>query len=238
MLKRKRAAEVPEEEEERGVVKYPTTAYDLSTRETIARIFHAGLGLKWDSTDLMTLIATAGYTIPPRTLQRWDETISGGGELYVEEETRGRPQALSIDEQRVLTGWVLVCNYKNIPVHLPNTQRFIEDTFDLALDESNVQRYLTAFGFAHRKLRLRREGYTVYSESLANTYIDWLRARRRERLFQHRLRLLCSFDFTLTSHITVTQAGYARKGGYFFLKIVSLTPPSVHISFRQCSAQF
>jgi len=159
--------------------------------------------------DFLSFLSEAGYSVPYRSLARWVNAVKHSGAVVSQNCAAGRPRCLSEEETHLVVGYVLDRNSKKEEVHLETVRKFISDEFDIELSLRTVLNYLTAQGFSSRVAKQRSGGIQLDLSHLTQIALEWLQTSPL-----HCPRsLLCSVDFTFTSHRTDRRVSYALRGG-------------------------
>ena len=156
----------------------------------------------------------ADYGISERTLQRYATKLNEGQAPLSNFKSSGNVKALSGSQTKILVGYVLDKVMKNEQVVGKTIRVFCKTEFGVDISKATVTRYMAELGFVKRKAKLKAKGYIVDVDSLVDLYLMWLQEARTTKFFSCDLELLCSIDFTFTSHRTRQESSYVPKGGY------------------------
>lgn len=157
----------------------------------------------------LTLCEKAGYRVAGATLRRWRHNVHESGEALPGGDARGRPRALTAEQERLLVGFVFWKNVNNEIVQLSTCITFLEESFGITMVESTVHDYLTSHGFSSRKMKKKTTGYVLSQDALADMAFSWL--NKEWRLLQR--GEIWSIDITLTGHRLDTFRSYSPAGG-------------------------
>ena len=159
--------------------------------------------------DFVDFLKESGYDVPARSLSRWVTEVIQHGSVVSKNFAAGRPRTLSLEEIETVVGYVLHLLSIRKEVHLATIQKFILEFFDTNVSLSMVRNLLDEEGFSSRVTQSRSSTVQLDSTSLSRMAFDWL----RNNSFRCPTSLLCSVDFTFTSHRNDRRVSYALKGG-------------------------
>lgn len=182
---------------------------DAEVKTAFAKQYLAWKARGWKKADFIMFLSEAGYSIPVSSLTRWVAGVKQQGNALSQMNGAGRPRTLSEEETHLLVGYVLDRNSKKQEVHLETVQKFISDNFDTNVTLRTVLNYLTAQGFTSRVAKGRDGGVQLDLTNLSQIAFQWLLTSP----IHCPTNLLCSLDFTFTSHRTDRRVSYALKGG-------------------------
>lgn len=153
-----------------------------------------------------------GYSVGPRTLDRWVHDANTRGTAILEVKKSGGKHCLEREKRNVTSGWVLHENENGSVVSLQSFFDFAKTYFDVELSNGTISNYLTEDGFSSRLIKRKGISFMVDVEALCDMYWNWViiqnfRARRIKP------DKFASIDFTFTGHRTERGSGYAPKGG-------------------------
>ena len=114
------------------------------------------------------LCEKAGYSVAESTLRRWRSNARSTGDALPGGEARGRPAALSEEQERLLVGFVFWRNCNNKIVQLQTARRFLADELHIGLADSTVHGYLVRNGFSSRKMKAKTDGYKLSEAALSD----------------------------------------------------------------------
>lgn len=181
----------------------------MEGRTVIARLCEAYVASGHSVHDFRLLCENAGYNVPKSTLERWRRNVSKDGNALPGGEERGRPRALSEEQEGQFVGWVYWKNVNNQIVQLQTCLDFLKDSFGVVMSASTVHEYLMRNGFSSLKMKRKTSGYKLSVDSLVKMAFEWL--RKHWRLLTR--GEIWSIDCTLTGHRTDTLRSYAPEGG-------------------------
>ena len=185
---------------ERG--EYTTCAIDPEQRVVIRKLYMAWRVLEWKQTDFETLLETAGYNIPRRTLNDWLHAVECPDAPTTNPQKRGPKPLLDENLSDIVVGHCLDKISSHGPVHLETVVRFAKEQLGVSLSSSTASRFLEEHGFSKRVAKHSRIGTNYDHMELARMYSKWLTDRRADGLFDVPLSRLGSIDFTYTGHRT------------------------------------
>jgi len=182
---------------------------DAEVKTAFAKQYLAWKARGQKKADFLLFLSESGYSVPESSLTRWVAGVKQQGTALPQNTGAGRPRALSEEEIRLVVGYVLGRNSKKQEVHLDTVQKFIRDFFNTDVSLRTVLNYLSLHGFSSRVAKGSSAGFQLDMTTLAHIAHQWLQSSplRCPR------SLLCSLDFTFTSHRTDRRLTYALKGG-------------------------
>jgi transposase len=148
-------------------------------RTVIARLCEAFVASGQSVQDFRLLCEDAGYNVPKSTLERWRRNVNKGGDALPGGEERGRPRALSEEQEGQFVGWVYWENVNNQIVQLQTCLDFLKEGFGVTMSASTVHEYLERNGFSSLKMKRKTAGYKLSVESLVKMAFEWLRKHWR-----------------------------------------------------------
>ena len=182
-------------------------------RDTIGRITLALKKQGMKKGVIHSVLKNAGFDIPKSTLRRWENHINSKGEAFIQDKQTGKQRKVTEEQEHLLVGFVLFQNDSNKEVHLKTICSWFLKHFNLKISETTVHRYLTRNGFSSRVMQSKTSGYRVDYNTLAEIAEKWVQGRIDDGVFEKDRSLLCSIDFTFTSHRTHRRTSYSLKGG-------------------------
>lgn len=96
------------------------------------------------------------------------------------------------------------------PVTLARAVAFVKDEFGRKLTTVTLLNYMKRLRFSSQQVRTSAKGYKLSVDAPRDVALDWL---RRSRIHTQR-PLLCSIDFTFTSHLANSARTYSPMGGH------------------------
>ena len=158
--------------------------------------------------DVRDVFREASFDVPRSTLSDWLHRIDSTGEAVPLGSGVGSAPLLDAFDLELLAGFILHKNFKCEEVHLQTVVTFLRDELGVVMQKSTACEYLKDLGFSRRDLVTRKKSYMRQKEDVGNRYYRWL--------VRHRISaasfLVCSLDFTYTTHRTRKVHGYARVG--------------------------
>ena len=187
------------------------TTVELSAEVKIAfgKQYLAWKARGWKRGDFLQFLSEAGFKIPARSINRWANAVSELGAVVPKNCVAGRPQILSDEQTHIVVGFILDKNSRKEEIHLNTVQMFIHDYFHLDVTIQTVFNYVTHQGFSSRVANESSGGIQLDTSELSHIALKWIKSS----LIHCPTSLLCSVDFTFTSHRTDRRVTYAHKGG-------------------------
>lgn len=192
---------------------YLSAKLSTDTRDTIARIYLAERARGVKRGDFVSVLHDAGFSVDTRTLNRWAAAVEARGDALTPVKVSGREKTLSPENVRLLVGFVLFKNSKNVPVHRRDAGEFVRSHLKLQITDQTVGTYLKASGFSKRVLKSKSSGYKLSDDELFLLYRNWILKQRQDGLFDRDLCLINSGDCTFTSHRTGRPTTWSLTGG-------------------------
>jgi len=191
---------------------YASTRVETPVCTALARLYNVWKEQKRSKTDFLGFISEAGYVVTERTLTNWVSNVKAHGCARPNAGEAGRPKALSDAQERILVGFVLQKNEKNVDLTAAAIRKFLDDKLGLDVEEGTVRNYLHANGFRNRLSQSKTSGYKFSVECLQDLAYQWLTERRRVGVFSGERSDICSIDFTFTGHRTHRLKTWTPKG--------------------------
>jgi len=166
----------------------------------------------WKAADFRSFLHEAGFSVPERSLRRWMATCDGRGFELSGNVHRGRVKSLSIEQERLLVGFVLEKNEESTDVHLSAVRDFVLDHLGVELSNECVRNYLRNAGFSSRVAARSNKGYIINNGQLCSIAAGWINQQREDGVLNSPRELLCSVDFTYTGHRTDRPRTFTLRG--------------------------
>lgn len=166
---------------------------------------------KISEAEILSMWKASGYDVKRRTLANYRRSVDSSGLALSGNKSTGRPKLLDRDQMLILSGMVLARNKEHEEVNLETVKDFSAKHLGVELSDSTAWRYLNELGFTKHLTTPRKPGYALDSDQLQNVVVQWLKDHRGP-LGQND-RLLCSVDFTYTSHRMTKPSTYSPRGG-------------------------
>ena len=158
--------------------------------------------------EIIDFFLEVNISIPKQTLSRWIILNDTLGVAVPIGSGCGAPHLLDELQEDVVAGYVLQQNLGIVPVHRHTVVAYVMEAFGIPMTDATAGSYLSRWGFSLHKVKLRDSSYVVDRNDLVNSYCDWL--------LQHRMfvkpSMVCSLDFTYTSHRTRQEEGVSLRG--------------------------
>jgi hypothetical protein len=155
--------------------------------------------------------AAAGFVLSRRAFDRHVGALVSTGAALSTHKAAGRPASLTHEEREVLAGWVLHCNFTNVPVSRDDYVGKVAEFFGVHASAMTASRWLAADGFVYKQLHKNAKGFKLdFEQAIA---WQWVCEQRRLGHFG-RPSQLCSIDFTFTGHRTERRYGFGLSGGW------------------------
>ena len=195
----------------------PPRRYMSTTLPEVLRTSFGALGVAWkkrgwSATDFRKFLSEAGYDVPEPSLRRWASKYESRGSAMSAGGHPGRTAKLTLEQHRLLVGFVLDRNEKNFEVHIATAGEFILNTFGVHLSTTSVGTYLHSSGFSCRVAAACGSGYSYDRDQLCSLALTWIDDQRESGVLNTPRQLLCSIDFTFTGHRTDRQTTFASTG--------------------------
>lgn len=156
-------------------------------------------------------LETAGFSIPPRQLDRWVEKTKNTGSAIKESKETGASARLTREKRDVTSGWALHEYETGSLVSIASYYDFALEKFGVELSTGTIRNYLDDDGFSSRVVKQKGSSFVVDIEAMCNELWRWVliqdfrgRGIRKEKF--------ASVDFTFTSHRTERRKSYAPRG--------------------------
>ena len=180
----------------------------FEAREVAARIYSSLVRSGMAAGDARVHVQAGVPGVSDRTLRRWAAQIESKRPLFVGEKESGRPKSVNDDQIRVLVGWILTTTDSGTLVKVKDALTFLQDRIGIVLSECTLRRYLSTMGVSIRAAIVGRNTEVSFDEKL-DVYIDWIKQLRSSGSTS---KLMCSLDFTYTSHRSSRPTSLAGRG--------------------------
>jgi transposase len=143
----------------------------------------------------------------PQTVSNWFHQDMSKKGVEKRRMNRGHNRKISIEERRILGGWVMEQNLEKKPVTISTTRKFLKKTFGLNVHKSWVTYNMRRLEFTkHRTHALNK---TRRSPIFGKQLVKFLtRIRRKRKQMKH---IMC-FDETTVNSSAVVPFSYSSKG--------------------------
>ena len=145
-----------------------------------------------------------------RTLRDWITRLQSEGYLFASEKDSGRSEYVIDDKIRILVEWILTKKYSGTIVRMKRALLFLTNKLNTEASERSLQRYLSSMGPTVRAPVFDSKD-NVEFETKVELYTSWIKELRSSVATN---KLVCSLDFTYTSHRIskpTTLGGRGRK---------------------------
>ena len=154
------------------------------------------------------LFGHASYPVPSNTLSEWLHRMESTGAAVPRGSGVGHVKLLNEQDQDLLAGFILQKNFESKEVHLQTAVDFLRNDLGILMMEPAAYQYITDLGFSLHTLKTRKKSYMREREMVGQKYYEWL-VRNRITMASC---MVCSVDFTYTSHRKQRVHGYSRTG--------------------------
>jgi transposase len=155
-------------------------------------------------------ITRAAPDVTEASLRRWVAAIHKEEAPFLDVKASGRPKSLSDENLDILVGWILMETCGGEIVKLDGALAFLRDKLGVEIVKETLRLRLHDIGVETCPTAVHCKE-TPPLRVQVEAYIDWMKDFRANGCSR---RLLCSLDFTYTSHRTsrpTTLAGKGRK---------------------------
>jgi transposase len=153
-----------------------------------------------------------GFVLSRRAFDHHVGALVSTGAALSAHKAAGRPAALTHEEREVLAGWVLHCNFTDVPVSLADCVGKAAEFFGVHVSAMAASKWLAADGFVFKQLHKNAKGFKLDVEQMCAIAWQWVSEQRTLGHFD-RPSQLCSIDFTFTGHRTDRHYGFGLSGG-------------------------
>lgn len=186
------------------------SGFSFETREVAARIYLSLRRSGMKANDARSHIQSAIPNVSERTLRHWVTQFESQGPLFSQEKGSGRPKCLNDEKIRILVGWILTSTDFGKIVTMKKAHSFLTNVLCTEASERTVRNNLSALGIVTRNAQVDSRTNIGLDEKV-DLYKTWIENLRSSGCSS---KLMCSLDFTYTSHRTArtrTLAGSGRK---------------------------
>ena len=162
--------------------KRPYGATDLSpdTRDLIGRMIVTSKRPRDATATMQQNLARAGAVVSSRSLRRYAAAAREGRSALSQDKSSGRKSKLDDSQKDIIFGFVLHCNAISQNVSLKAIVDEVMKQFGVTVDGSVVARWLSAAGFARRRVSTRKSTYGLDAAALARMIWEWVSTYRNE----------------------------------------------------------
>ncbi len=177
----------------------------------VAKIYEALHDRGVSRADFIESLESAGFSIPPRQLDRWVEKTKTTGSAIMENKESGGPPRLDREKRDITSGWVLHEYATGTIVSIESFYTFVFDNFGIKLSNGTIFSYLSEDGFSSRVVKKKGMSFVVDIDALRKWYWNWtfIQDFRGRGI---RLEDFGSIDFVFTGHKTEMKKSYAPRG--------------------------
>ena len=162
------------------------------------------------------MMAESPYDVDDRTLRRWWKKLDSEEPLFNDNKASGSKPSLSEFQKRILVGFVIHCNDVPKACGLRELKDFCFNVLKEDISLSTLSRLMKSVGMTSRVLRTDNKGFRYDREALREMIRKWVMERRLDGTWDDLGSLVCSIDFTFTSHRTRRETGFSPGGRYVF----------------------
>ena len=196
------------------VPKYKTASISGSDAALIAKICIALLKEKIATHEqFLTLLGSIGYNISLSTLMRWMREIRAGATIRGHLGNRGNHRKLTGRDMELVHGFVHFQNDQFQSVRVKDVQEYVKERFNVQVSTTLARSYLIEGGFTLRTAKPTRTLVEAGVTTLTRIAYDFLEMCSEVKFFPQSRDLLCSVDFTYTSHRTDRTMTFSPAGG-------------------------
>ena len=151
--------------------------------------------------------------IPRQTLFVWKKRILSGKNFHHTPNKLGRPQHYTELQKQRVVGMIINANLDNFVVDIEKVMDFFEEVTSRKPKSDYCRKFLKDQGFSLKKCGSKSSGFRVDLLDLREIYGDFVIALNLKGFDRYRKDLVCSFDFTFTSHRKDKIYSYTPVGG-------------------------
>lgn len=183
-------------------------ALSWGERELIARFALAlrGEGRSWENT--MVVLSRVHNGVRQRTVKLWVSDLVREGRVFATVKGSGRPREVSEEQIRCLVGWVLFETDLGNIIKLAAALKKGKTDFGLDVSKECIRLHLHEYGVETRTTGCSTSANIPF-ETKVLAVQDFIKDLR---LHLSKGVILCSIDFTYTSHRTAPPSSLAGKG--------------------------
>lgn len=177
-------------------------------RDLIARVALAyrADGHSWEQT--LTFLQRVHPGLQERSVRRWATDLLQKGHVFALEKNSGRPRVVQEEKLRLLVGWILYETDSGEIIKLDDATIKANDDFDMDVVKETIRLWLHEYGIETRPTGCTTANKATPEEKVraVQDFIKELRPQLKANT------VLCSLDFTYTSHRTARPQSLAGRG--------------------------
>jgi transposase len=180
--------------------------YPAERKRAAVEVFRAAKRLRTDWLDPTSLASVAAGGASRRQLYEWLKSDLSGEAQQQQEETRGRPRALSEDQESLLVGFAISTRTSLQALALTDLERFCTSYLSTTPSLSTLSRIMSEHGFTSQKA-LSRNSRMVSPEVVE----DALAAIEEIRSFNFPHRIIAMDETGLWSNVTAPRTYHFKN---------------------------
>ena len=165
---------------------------------------------------ITNVLESSGFYVELNTLRRWENKVKEGEAIFKEEKESGNEPTFSDFEKRIIVGFVISCNEKPTACGLRHLKAFCIKVLNTSVSWPTISRLMASFALTSQTCATDAKGFKYDQTALRKMLRDWVMQRHIDGTWDDQGTLVCSIDFTFTSHRTRRETGFAPEGRYFF----------------------
>ena len=158
-----------------------------------------------DRKNFLKLLKKSRYAISDRSLRRWQQRYHEGRAAVLAHHVNPRSEVLTEEHKLLIAGYILRCLDVNEPKDNLEVCEWLKHNLDVKVSSQTVRLVTRSMGFSSQAVRTKRSGYKLTRTASAELYAKYLNEIARPTLRSNPSELVCSIDFTYTSHFTDAQ---------------------------------
>jgi len=173
------------------------------TKELITKLSLQMCGLGNDMTfpEFLTVLKHCGVDLSERALRIWRKAFEDDPQYFHNLHQHGRPLLLSVDQQALLTGWVLSRNAVNKEVSFSDMMEWIETEQGVAMSLPTMIHYAKANHLSKVEAKVRSAAQAALSnQQQLKMALEFIELLDDMSFYKVRGCNIANMDATFTSH--------------------------------------
>ena len=195
---------------ERG--NYKASDYTWKEREMFAKMGVVWTGRNQSVTSFHTFLSESDIHVGLTSLRGWIREAAQDGVVYLSEKQSGNSRKLSEMQEQLTVGRILWHILNNLRIDTNNVIQWIKEEFDIDVSSKLVYSMTRRYDIVIRKAQTRSNGFSLNLEEATQQMYDFIRPLKYQVFQCKDSSLICSIDFTYTSHRNRTSKTFGLRG--------------------------
>lgn len=193
--------------------KYKATTISPEVREALANVccvLHED-GMSYS--DVADVFLRAGYPLARSTLANYNKAIASGGKALSDEKGSGRSPCLDDLQQRVMAGFVLEREDRNLKTSSDVYKAYCRSMFAVSLSTATACRYMTEAELSYRLLGARHRATKLMRDEMILDAMDCLQRLHSSGVLKTCRSHLWNIDVVTDTQRLLRDSSWGRRGG-------------------------